>query len=113
AKPGFFHEENRANLFEVVPETGMLLNTDNGSPMPQVGNISARLFTEAKNQACQVFQNLSIYLVIVNICCREAMSLICINCFPLNQVHRFCMLGITFMETYYVAKRFLVYYINP
>nr|XP_027190573.1 5'-nucleotidase domain-containing protein 4-like isoform X2 [Cicer arietinum] len=56
AKPGFFHEENRANLFEVVPETGMLLNTDNGSPMPQVGNISARLFTEAKSHACQVFQ---------------------------------------------------------
>ncbi|CAJ2643074.1 unnamed protein product [Trifolium pratense] len=56
AKPGFFHEENRANLFEVVPETGMLLNTDNGSPMPQVGSISARLFTESKNQACQVFQ---------------------------------------------------------
>ncbi|RHN71004.1 putative 5'-nucleotidase [Medicago truncatula] len=56
AKPGFFHEENRANLFEVVPETGMLLNTDNGSPMPQVGNISARIFTEATNHACQVFQ---------------------------------------------------------
>uniref|UniRef100_A0A0R0JG80 5'-nucleotidase n=4 Tax=Glycine max TaxID=3847 RepID=A0A0R0JG80_SOYBN len=56
AKPGFFHEENRANLFEVVPETGMLLNTDNGSPMPQVGNTSARLFTEAKNYACPVFQ---------------------------------------------------------
>ncbi|KAL2346326.1 hypothetical protein Fmac_000326 [Flemingia macrophylla] len=56
AKPGFFHEENRANLFEVVPETGMLLNTDNGSPMPQVGNTSTRLFTEAKNHACPVFQ---------------------------------------------------------
>lgn len=79
AKPGFFHEENRATLFEVVPETGMLLNTDNGSPMPQVstiahhfihlfrsciniffyckvGNTSARLFTEAKNYACPVFQ---------------------------------------------------------
>ncbi|KAL3022757.1 hypothetical protein AAZX31_04G031400 [Glycine max] len=56
AKPGFFHEENRATLFEVVPETGMLLNTDNGSPIPQVGNTSARLFTEAKNHACPVFQ---------------------------------------------------------
>ncbi|KAG5033881.1 hypothetical protein JHK87_008791 [Glycine soja] len=40
AKPGFFHEENRATLFEVVPETGMLLNTDNGSPIPQGGNVS-------------------------------------------------------------------------
>lgn len=36
AKPGFFHDENRANLFEVEPETGMLLNTDNGTRMPQV-----------------------------------------------------------------------------
>ncbi|KAK3022109.1 hypothetical protein RJ639_045953 [Escallonia herrerae] len=35
AKPSFFHE-NRSNLFEVIPESGMLLNTDNGSPMPQV-----------------------------------------------------------------------------
>ncbi|XP_057434951.1 uncharacterized protein LOC130727731 isoform X2 [Lotus japonicus] len=60
AKPGFFHEENRANLFEVVPETGMLLNTDNGSPMAQVGNISARSFVEAKNHACQVFQGGSV-----------------------------------------------------
>lgn len=36
AKPSFFHDENRANLFEVDPESGMLLNTDNGTPMPQV-----------------------------------------------------------------------------
>lgn len=35
-KPSFFHEENRANLFEVEPESGMLLNTDNGTPMAQV-----------------------------------------------------------------------------
>lgn len=35
AKPGFFHE-NRANLFEVEPKSGMLLNTDNGTPMVQV-----------------------------------------------------------------------------
>ncbi|KAK3038114.1 hypothetical protein RJ639_029568, partial [Escallonia herrerae] len=34
-KPSFFHE-NRSNLFEVIPDSGMLLNTDNGSPMPQV-----------------------------------------------------------------------------
>lgn len=60
AKPGFFHEENRANLFQVVPETGMLLNTDNGSPMPQVGNISARLIMDDKKHACQVFQGGSV-----------------------------------------------------
>ena len=36
AKPSFFHDDNRANLFEVEPESGMLLNTDNGTPMPQV-----------------------------------------------------------------------------
>ncbi|KAL4392404.1 hypothetical protein AHAS_Ahas03G0341700 [Arachis hypogaea] len=28
AKPGFFHEKNHPNLFGVVPETEMLLNTD-------------------------------------------------------------------------------------
>ena len=38
AKPGFFHEGNRANLFEVVPDSGMLLNTDNGTPMAQVSD---------------------------------------------------------------------------
>ncbi|KAF1893402.1 hypothetical protein Lal_00001872 [Lupinus albus] len=60
AKPGFFHEENRANLFQVVPETGMLLNTDNGSPMPQVGNTSARLFMDDGKHACPVFQGGSV-----------------------------------------------------
>lgn len=35
AKPSFFHDENRANLFEVEPESGMLLNTDNGTHLPQ------------------------------------------------------------------------------
>ncbi|KAJ1388413.1 Purine 5-nucleotidase [Sesbania bispinosa] len=56
AKPSFFLEGNHANLFEVEPESGMLLNTDNGSPMPQVGNISARLLTEEKDHAWKVFQ---------------------------------------------------------
>ncbi|XP_020580878.1 5'-nucleotidase domain-containing protein 4 isoform X2 [Phalaenopsis equestris] len=37
SKPGFFHEENRANLFQVDPETGMLQNTENGIPIPQIG----------------------------------------------------------------------------
>ncbi|WZZ06978.1 hypothetical protein YC2023_092899 [Brassica napus] len=36
AKPGFFHEESRANLFEVELKSGMLINTDNGTPMAQV-----------------------------------------------------------------------------
>lgn len=44
AKPSFFHDENRANLFEVDPESGMLLNTDNGTPMPQV-SISMAIFS--------------------------------------------------------------------
>ncbi|KAI4316814.1 hypothetical protein L6164_024756 [Bauhinia variegata] len=60
AKPGFFHEENRANLFEVEPETGMLLNTDNGSPMPLVGNISSKILPKDKDRACQVFQGGSV-----------------------------------------------------
>ncbi|CAI0383056.1 unnamed protein product [Linum tenue] len=41
AKPGFFHEDNRAGLFEVEPESGMLLNTDNGTPMPQVSELAS------------------------------------------------------------------------
>ncbi|KAJ7966752.1 Purine 5'-nucleotidase [Quillaja saponaria] len=60
AKPGFFHEENRANIFEVEPESGMLLNTDNGSPMPQVGNTSPRLTAKGQNLACRVFQGGSV-----------------------------------------------------
>lgn len=36
AKPGFFHEESRVNLFEVELKSGMLINTDNGTPMAQV-----------------------------------------------------------------------------
>ncbi|KDP38505.1 hypothetical protein JCGZ_04430 [Jatropha curcas] len=56
AKPGFFHEDNRANLFEVVPESGMLLNTDNGTPMPQVGNISPSIVLKGSNAPCRVFQ---------------------------------------------------------
>ncbi|XP_071923526.1 uncharacterized protein [Coffea arabica] len=56
AKPGFFHDEVRANLFEVVPETGMLLNTDNGTPMAQVGNTLLRLPSNGLNKKCKVFQ---------------------------------------------------------
>ncbi|XP_020680382.1 cytosolic purine 5'-nucleotidase isoform X2 [Dendrobium catenatum] len=37
SKPGFFHEENRANLFQVDPESGMLQNTELGVPIPQIG----------------------------------------------------------------------------
>ncbi|KAF7829672.1 5'-nucleotidase domain-containing protein 4-like isoform X2 [Senna tora] len=59
AKPSFFNEENRANLFEVELETGMLINTDNGSPMPQVGDISARLLPDDK-EVCKVFQGGSV-----------------------------------------------------
>ncbi|KAF3446316.1 hypothetical protein FNV43_RR11495 [Rhamnella rubrinervis] len=47
AKPGFFHEDSRANLFEVERDTGMLINTDNGSPMAQVGDTSSRSSLES------------------------------------------------------------------
>ncbi|XP_059453503.1 uncharacterized protein LOC132184042 isoform X1 [Corylus avellana] len=60
AKPGFFHEDNRANLFEVEPKSGMLLNTDNGSPMPQVGSTSPRLSVNGLNKMCRVFQGGSV-----------------------------------------------------
>ncbi|KAL8166061.1 hypothetical protein V2J09_007560 [Rumex salicifolius] len=56
AKPGFFLEENRANLFEVAPESGMLLNTDNGTPMPQVGNVVAKVPEKGLDDRCRVFQ---------------------------------------------------------
>ncbi|XP_031261228.1 5'-nucleotidase domain-containing protein 4 isoform X3 [Pistacia vera] len=56
AKPGFFHEDSRANLFEVEPESGMLLNTDNGTPMPQVGSFSPNLLLKGENKTCRVFQ---------------------------------------------------------
>ncbi|XP_057975695.1 uncharacterized protein LOC131163022 isoform X2 [Malania oleifera] len=60
AKPSFFHEENRANIFEVEPESGMLLNTDNGTPMPPVGNTSPRLQLKGQQNTCRVFQGGSV-----------------------------------------------------
>ncbi|KAG7020513.1 Cytosolic purine 5'-nucleotidase [Cucurbita argyrosperma subsp. argyrosperma] len=56
AKPGFFHEDNRANLFGVEPKSGMLLNTDNGSPLPQVGNTSEASSPTKVDKSCKVFQ---------------------------------------------------------
>ncbi|WZZ05795.1 hypothetical protein YC2023_091716 [Brassica napus] len=56
AKPGFFHEESRANLFEVEPQSGMLINTDNGTPMPQVGDPSPKILLKSKDKGCRVFQ---------------------------------------------------------
>ncbi|XP_022962347.1 5'-nucleotidase domain-containing protein 4 isoform X2 [Cucurbita moschata] len=56
AKPGFFHDDNRANLFEVDAKSGMLLNTDNGSPMPQVGGASLALSPTKLAKSCRVFQ---------------------------------------------------------
>ncbi|KAL3640872.1 hypothetical protein CASFOL_015840 [Castilleja foliolosa] len=55
AKPGFFHDENHANLFQVDPESGMLINTDNGTPMPQV-DTSLRLPLKSLEKTSQVFQ---------------------------------------------------------
>ncbi|AES99585.2 cytosolic purine 5'-nucleotidase [Medicago truncatula] len=55
AKPNFFQEDNHANLFEVEPESGVLRNTNNGSPLPQVGNFAAKISTK-DNNAHKVFQ---------------------------------------------------------
>lgn len=64
AKPGFFLEDNRASLFEVKPESGMLLNTDNGTPMAQVGSSSPisspRVVIEGQKKTCRVFQGGSV-----------------------------------------------------
>ncbi|CAL5384968.1 unnamed protein product [Camellia sinensis] len=76
AKPSFFHDENCANLFEVEAESVMLLNTDNGTPMPQVGGTSM-LPLKSLNKNCRVFLG--------------AMLVICINCWVLGPVHRFVL----------------------
>ncbi|TYI27929.1 hypothetical protein ES332_A05G209600v1 [Gossypium tomentosum] len=60
AKPGFFLEDNRANIFEVEPESGMLLNTDNGTPMPQVGSTSPKMLPKGLNKRYRVFQGGSV-----------------------------------------------------
>ncbi|KAL0801876.1 hypothetical protein Bca101_057052 [Brassica carinata] len=57
AKPGFFHEESRANLFEVELQSGMLINTDNGTAMAQIGDPSPKVSLKStKDKACRVFQ---------------------------------------------------------
>ncbi|XP_062023244.1 uncharacterized protein LOC133739480 isoform X1 [Rosa rugosa] len=60
AKPGFFHDGNRANLFEVEHESGMLINTDNGSPMAQVGSSPPAFSLKGTDKACRVFQGGSV-----------------------------------------------------
>jgi HAD superfamily 5'-nucleotidase-like hydrolase len=57
AKPAFFKDGNRAPLFEVDIKSGMLKNTDNGSPQAQIGE----MFVPApgpisSKQSCRVFQ---------------------------------------------------------
>lgn len=52
AKPAFF-QDNCANLFVVEPESGMLLNTDNGTPMVKVGSTSINLPSETTYKVFQ------------------------------------------------------------
>lgn len=60
AKPGFFAETSRAGIFEVDLKSGMLRNTDNGTPLAQVGDsIDVSKLLPVKNgmkQPCRVFQ---------------------------------------------------------
>ncbi|MCO5611335.1 hypothetical protein L7F22_065588 [Adiantum nelumboides] len=61
AKPGFFADGNRALLYEVDIRNGMLRNTDNGSPLAQIGESSSSdcalpASTTEIRQACRVFQ---------------------------------------------------------
>ncbi|THG09394.1 hypothetical protein TEA_022467 [Camellia sinensis var. sinensis] len=90
AKPSFFHDENRANLFEVEAESVMLLNTDNGTPMPQVGGTSM-LPLKSLNKNCRVFLG--------------AMLVICINCWVLGPVHSklFQVFEVYFNQVLYVG----------
>ncbi|KAG9147084.1 hypothetical protein Leryth_005320 [Lithospermum erythrorhizon] len=55
-KPGFFQDEPHANLFEVRPESGMLLNTDNGTPMTQVRSTATSLPEKTLERGCRIFQ---------------------------------------------------------
>lgn len=59
AKPGFFADGNRAPLYEVDISSGMLQNTDNGSPLAQIGGNfidCASSASKEPQQACRVFQ---------------------------------------------------------
>ncbi|KAF5809217.1 putative 5'-nucleotidase [Helianthus annuus] len=56
AKPSFFHDKNRADLFAVETESGKLINTDNGTPLAQVGGPAAELPDQIPNKHYKVFQ---------------------------------------------------------
>eukprot|EP00271_Cylindrocystis_brebissonii_P011347 TRINITY_DN2870_c0_g1_i1.p1 TRINITY_DN2870_c0_g1~~TRINITY_DN2870_c0_g1_i1.p1 ORF type:complete len:826 (+),score=111.88 TRINITY_DN2870_c0_g1_i1:747-3224(+) len=62
AKPGFFRDTNRAPLFEVDPQTGMLRNTDGGTPLVQLGDVTPVIEPvvtrsgDKKEPHCRVFQ---------------------------------------------------------
>ncbi|KAI5063095.1 hypothetical protein GOP47_0021642 [Adiantum capillus-veneris] len=63
AKPGFFADGSRSGIFEVDIKSGMLINTDNGTPLAQVGDIDFKRFSAARNglkQPCRVFQGGSV-----------------------------------------------------
>uniref|UniRef100_A0A7N0VC80 5'-nucleotidase domain-containing protein 4 n=2 Tax=Kalanchoe fedtschenkoi TaxID=63787 RepID=A0A7N0VC80_KALFE len=55
-KPSFFHDENRTSLFVVQPESGMLINTDNGTPLAPVGDIAPTLQLNGLKNSHKVFQ---------------------------------------------------------
>ncbi|XP_076939314.1 uncharacterized protein LOC143607946, partial [Bidens hawaiensis] len=56
AKPSFFNDKNRANLFAVEVESGKLINTDNGTPLAQVGGPATELPDQIPIKHCKVFQ---------------------------------------------------------
>jgi len=63
AKPTFFQDGNRSPLFEVNISSGMLQNTDQGTPLPQIGGISLNtpiIPQRTVKQACKVFQGGSV-----------------------------------------------------
>jgi hypothetical protein len=59
AKPAFFMDGSRAPLFEVDIRTGLLQNTDSGTPMAQIGEVGIQTTSlpgSNVKQACRVFQ---------------------------------------------------------
>eukprot|EP00850_Spirogloea_muscicola_P010367 SM000060S19699 [mRNA] locus=s60:664713:669200:- [translate_table: standard] len=61
AKPAFFLDGSRAPIFEVATSSGLLANTDDGSPLAQVGDVCSRpSFGNNIHQGCRVFQGGSV-----------------------------------------------------
>eukprot|EP00850_Spirogloea_muscicola_P001297 SM000005S17094 [mRNA] locus=s5:81919:86587:+ [translate_table: standard] len=61
AKPAFFLDGSRAPIFQVATSSGLLANTDDGSPLAQVGDVCSRpSLGHNIHEGCRVFQGGSV-----------------------------------------------------